>query len=139
MKFLLDTCVLSELTKPRPHERVVAWLGEREDAELGVSVLTLGELERGVQRLPSGTRKRAFDEWLRDLTATYEERLIDVDSRVALEWGRLAARSEARGRSLPVIDALLGATALVHGLTVVTRNTSDISRSGAKVLDPWKA
>jgi predicted nucleic acid-binding protein len=137
VKYLLDTCVLSEMTKPRPSESVVRWLERAAEDALAVSVLTVGELEKGVRRLAAGERRRALERWLEEICRGYSERLVDVGAEVATEWGRIAAKAEGRGEPLPVIDALIGATAIVHRLTVVTRNTADIGRTGARVLDPW--
>jgi hypothetical protein len=138
VKYLLDTCVLSELTRPRPSESVVRWLGHAGDDTLAISVLTLGELEKGVRRLGAGDRRRSLELWLGEICGSYAERVLEVSVEIAIEWGRIAAKSEGRGAPLPVVDALLGATAIVHGLTVVTRHTPDIGRTGAKTLDPWK-
>ena len=137
MAFLLDTCVLSEFTKPRPSASVEKWLEGVPDASQYVSVLTIGELERGVRRLPAGRRRIALEEWLAQLRARVADRLLPVDLAVAAAWGELVARAEAGGLTIPVIDGLIGATALVHGHTVVTRNVSDIARTGASIIDPW--
>ena len=137
MAYLLDTCVVSEFTKPRPSASVDRWVAGVPDASQLISVLTLGELEKGVRKLAAGQRRGALERWLADLHLRIVDRILPVDARVALEWGRISAREEAAGRPMPVIDALIGATALVHGHTVVTRNKSDIARSGAKIFDPW--
>ena len=137
MAYLLDTCVLSEFTKPRPSASVDRWLASVPDASQFVSVLTFGELEKGVTKLAKGKRRTALQRWLDDLQSRVADRILPVDLVVAREWGRISARCEAAGRPIPVIDALLGATAIVHGHTVVTRNTSDIARSSATIVDPW--
>ncbi|MBI2395363.1 MAG: type II toxin-antitoxin system VapC family toxin [Deltaproteobacteria bacterium] len=137
MSYLLDTCVVSEPTKPRPSAAVLAWLRSVDPDALHVSVITIGELERGIERLPDGARRRALRGWLEQLRGEATSRLLPVTDAVATEWGRLMAAAERRGAVLPVMDALIGATAIVHGLTVVTRNTSDIGRTGAAMLDPW--
>jgi toxin FitB len=103
------------------------------------SVLTLGELEKGVRKLAVGRRRRELERWLRALETRLADRTLAVDAAVALEWGRIAAESEARGRPIPVIDALIAATARVHGLSVVTRNGSDVGATGAAIVDPWEA
>lgn len=137
MGFLLDTCVLSEFTRPRPARSLDRWLSDVSDASQFVSVLTIGELEKGVSRLPSSRKRSALEKWLAAVRLRLADRLLPIDLAVAEEWGRISARCEAVGRPIPVVDALLGATGIVHGHTVVTRNTSDIARSGARVLDPW--
>lgn len=138
MSYLLDTCVVSEPTKPRPAAPVLAWLRSVDAGSMHLSVLTIGELERGIERLADGARKRGLRSWLEELRGEAQERLLPVTDAIATEWGRLLASAEKRGGVLPVVDALIGATAIVHGLTVVTRNTSDIARTGAAILDPWR-
>lgn len=97
----------------------------------------MGELERGVRRLVAGRRRTALQQWLIDLRTRLADRLLPVDVAVATAWGEIAARSEAAGHPLPVIDGLIGATAVVHGHSVVTRNRSDIGLTGATIVDPW--
>lgn len=137
--YLVDTCAFSEFTKPRPERSVDRWFAETEDAAKFVSVLTLGELEKGVEKLPPGRRKDRLRAWLTALRGEIAPRTLAVTDEIATEWGRLCARSEAKGAPLPVIDALIAATALVHRLTVVTRNTADMARTGARIFDPWRA
>lgn len=138
MKFLVDTCVLSEATKKRPNAGVVAWLTDVDETLLCTSVLTLGEIRKGIEKLPASKRKHALESWLdRDLRERFAGRVLDVTQDVALRWGQIQGHAEARGETLPVIDSLIAATALVHGLTVVTRNDTDVARSGARTLDPW--
>ena len=136
---LLDTCVLFELARPRPDAGVIAWLEAAGEASLYLSVVSLGELEKGIARLPASARRRRIEQWVRqDLAARFEGRLLDVDRAVAERWGAISGESEARGAPLPVIDALIAATALTHGLDVVTRNTSDLERCGARCVNPWR-
>lgn len=134
MKFLLDTMVISESARPRPDPKVLEWLAGQPGIDLGISVLTLGEVAKGVARMPNGHRKRDLAHWLEtDLSDLFRDRVLWVDQRVALAWGTLAA-----GRPhLPVIDGLLLASAQVHGLTLVTRNVRDTAGLGVPVLDPW--
>lgn len=140
MAYLLDTCVLSELVRPRPDAGVIAWLEDAGEDRLFLSVLTLGELEKGVARLSPSARRTRIERWVRkDLRARFEGRWIDVDQAVAERWGAITGASEARGEPLPVIDALIAATALVHDLEVVTRNTADLERCGARCLNPWRS
>jgi len=138
MSYLVDTCVLSELTHPRPAATVVAWLKEANPDSLYVSSLTLGEIEKGVERLPAGAKKARLRRWAEELCTEWRDRIVAVDEVVAIEWGRLLARAEIRGQPLPVVDALIAATAIVRGLSVVTRNESDMARTGAAIFDPWQ-
>lgn len=138
MAYLLDTCVLSELAKARPDAGVVRWLEEADETRLHLSVVTLGELEKGIARLPASARRTRIERWVRqELAARFEGRLLDVDRRVAERWGAISGASEARGVPLPVIDALIAASALTHGFEVVTRNTTDLERCGARCVNPW--
>lgn len=138
MSFLLDTNVVSEWTKPRPNAGLVGWLGQVDESDVFLSVVTFAELRRGIERLPAGVRRRRLDEWLRgELPLRFEARIVGVDGAIADEWGRLVARREARGRTIQAMDALIAATAQVHGLTLVTRNTADFEASVKSLLNPW--
>lgn len=138
MSWLLDTCVISELAKPRPNRSIVGWIRDRADHDLFLSAITIGELEKGIARLPDSQRKATLSGWVRhDLTARFHQRILAIDIRVAARWGALAGASEKKGRPLPVIDGLIAATSLQHDLTVVTRNTADLERWGARCFDPW--
>ena len=134
MTYLLDTNVVSELRKRDPDPRVLAWYGTVTSAEIFISVLTLGEIRLGIERLrrKDGTRAGGLDEWLRGLSASYGDHIIGVDAAVAEEWGRLNVPEP-----LPVIDGLLAALAKVRGWTLVTRNTADVARSGVTLLNPF--
>lgn len=138
MSFLLDTNVVSEWTKPHPNAGVVEWLTQVEEDEAFLSVVTFAELRHGIERLPAGRRRRRLDAWLRnDLPLRFESRIVWVDGAIADEWGRLVARREARGRPIHAMDALIAATAQVHDLTLVTRNTADFQTSVKSLLNPW--
>jgi hypothetical protein len=138
VSFLLDTNVVSEWTKPQPNSGVVEWLSEVDEDEVFLSVVTFAELRHGIERLPAGARRRRLDDWLRsELPLRFEERIVGVDGAIADEWGRVVARREARGRPIQAMDALIAATAQVHGLTLVTRNTADFQTAVKSVLNPW--
>jgi toxin FitB len=138
VSFLLDTNVVSECTKPRPNPGVVEWLGQVDEDEVSLSVVTFAELRRGIERLPAGARHERLDEWLRgELPLRFEGRIVGVDGAIADESGRLVAHRERRGRTMHAMDALIAATAHVHGLTLVTRNTEDFNGSVKSLLNPW--
>ena len=138
MSWLLDTCVISELVRPRPKASVVSWIRERDEDELFLSVITIGELEKGIAKLPDSARRATLEQWVRrELADRFRDRLLGIDSSIAARWGRIVGVSEARGQSLPVIDSLIAATSLQHDLTVVTRNADDFERCGARCLNPW--
>ena len=135
MSYLLDTNVLSELRRKTPDARAVEWFSRRPASTLFLSVLTLGELRKGIEGVPDAERRMALTDWLEtDLSVFFAGRILRVDSQVADRWGRLVA---AAGRPLPAIDSLLGATAAHHGLSMVTRNTRDFTNMGLDVINPW--
>jgi len=137
--FLLDTNVISELTKPQPDGNVLRWIAETDEALLFLSVLTLGEIRNGIERLIPGKRRVRLESWLAvDLPPRFEDRILAIDAGTAQRWGVLSATAARKGRPLPVMDGLLAATALDHDLTLVTRNDSDASGAGVPVLDPWQ-
>lgn len=135
MSYLIDTNVLSELRRREPDVKVVQWFSERPAGTLYLSVLTLGELRKGIDALPQSQRKLALLDWLEtELPMFFAGRILAVDLVVADRWGRLQAQA---GRPLPAIDSLLAATALTHGLTLITRNLRDFQHADLQVLDPW--
>lgn len=138
VRYLLDTNVLSELVKPHPDQTVVAWVDAQPSLDLSISVLTLGEVHKGIGRIAHGRRRAALTRWAQtDLPAQFVGRLLVIDQAVAAAWGRLSGRAAREGRPLPVVDGLLLATAQVHQLTLVTRNVADCAARGVPVFDPW--
>lgn len=139
MSFLLDTCVLSEFVKKTPRRQVVDWVDAQEESTLYLSVWTIGELEKGIAKLPATARKTKLTTWVRrDLPARFAGRIIPIDTRVATRWGTLAGESERRGAPLPVVDSLIATSALVHDLQVVTRNADDFTRCGVACINLWE-
>ena len=138
MAYLVDTNVLSEVVRPAPDANVVAWLGGLSTTQAYLSVLTLGEIARGVTLLPPGKRKNDLRAWLaHDLAQRFRGRILDVDLTVANAWGDLDAQGQRIGRPLAVVDGLLLATAQAHGLTLATRNIGHCGDRGVAVFDPW--
>lgn len=138
MKYLLDTCLVSELVKREPNQKVVDWLDERDEQNLFLSVLTMGELQKGISKLPDSNRKETLQRWIEhDLTDRFAGRILSVNLGTVLAWGRLQGEAEQKGVTLPVMDSLIAATATAHGLTVITRNIKDLERCSAKVYNPW--
>jgi len=138
--FLLDTNIISELLKPRPEPKVTRWIDSVDESLLYLSVLTLGEIEKGIARLPHAKKRQRLQMWVEiELRPRFAERVLPVSEAVARRWGQLAGDLEARARIVvPVIDGLLAATALVHDLQLVTRNSKDVARTGASVFNPWE-
>jgi predicted nucleic acid-binding protein len=136
--FLLDTNVVSELVRPRPNPRVTQWLDSTDEELLYLSVLTLGEIRKGITTLTDPARKMKLEAWLSgNLLARFESRILPIDRAIADRWGQIAGFLAAQGSLLPVIDGLLAATALHHNLTLVTRNISDVALTRVGVFDPW--
>jgi len=136
VSYLLDTNVLSELVRPKPSPSVVAWFDEVPNDSLYISVLTIGEIRKGVELMPESARKEKLRVWLEHtLPDWFEKRMLVIDGDVAEQWGRLLAKT---GRPAPAIDSLLAATALQHGLRMVTRNAKDFEFPGLQVINPWR-
>jgi toxin FitB len=137
MSFLLDTNAISEWVKPRPDPGIVRWLDEVDEDRTYLSVITVGELRKGVDRLANGRRRDRLEQWLTgELPDRFGGRMLPVDVAIADEWGRVLARAEKAGTA-GGIDALIAATAKVHGLQVVTRNVAHFRYLGAPVISPW--
>ena len=138
MRYLLDTCLISEFQKPHPSPRVTEWLARQHEGDLYLSVLTLGEIQKGISQLPPGRKRTSLQSWLDgDLRDRFQERVVEVSEDVALHWGRIAGEAQRQGTPAPVIDALIAATALTLDATVVTRDDTNISRAGARTFSPW--
>lgn len=136
--FLLDTNIVSEWTKPRPSPRVAAWLDAQVETDLFLSVITFAELRRGSSLLAPGKKREALTKWIDGaLTERFEGRVLDIDRAVCDVWGELLAHSRRRGQGLSVMDGFVAATALAHGLTLVTRNTSDFASLDLSLLNPF--
>jgi len=138
VRYLLDTCVISELVRSRPDPGVVDWVRRQDGEDLHLSVLTLGEIERGIARLPASSRRAALEKWLHeDLARRFTQRLHPVDEEVARAWGRVQAELEISGRPMAAVDGLISATARVHELVLVTRNTADFHDQALHTQNPW--
>ena len=137
MNYILDTCVLSETIKPMPDPALVQWLQAQRTDGLFISTFTLGELRKGIGRLPPGIKRHDLQIWLAKLADSFQDRFLSFDEECAMLWGGLCASSESAGTPLPVIDGLIAAVALQHGGTLVTRNERDYIRTGVPLLNPW--
>lgn len=136
MSFLLDTNIVSEARKPNGNQNVRAWLASVRGVDLYLSVLVVGEIRQGIERLCRRDPAQAgvYEDWLATLHYDYADRILPITAEVAEEWGRMNALDPA-----PVVDGLMAATAKVHGLTFVTRNTAGLARTGVRVLNPFGA
>jgi predicted nucleic acid-binding protein len=137
--FLLDTNCISELVRPRPEPRILEWLEATDEALLFLSVLTLGEIRKGVAGLAAGRRRTLLEAWLEvDLPARFKGRVLPIDAAVADQWGALAAEAKRKGRAVATVDGLLAATALHFDLTLVSRNVQDFALLPVRLLDLWE-
>jgi predicted nucleic acid-binding protein len=137
MTGLLDTCVVAELRKPDGHAGVKAAVAEIPGENLYLSVLTVAEIAKGIGLLAAGKKKKALASWLNGLEAKFSDRILGIDAETARLWGELTSRAQKNGEIIPAVDGLLAATALRHGLHVLTRNTRHFAATGARILDPW--
>ncbi|TPM02753.1 type II toxin-antitoxin system VapC family toxin [Mesorhizobium sp. B2-3-11] len=138
MRLLLDTNVLSEVTRPSPDARVLDWLDGLDEDRSFISVVSIAEIRRGVALMDEGRKREALAEWLaRDLPQRFEQRVLPVDELVALAWGDLMGLAKRRGRGLSSMDGLIAATAVAQELTLATRNTRDFEGFGIELFDPW--
>ena len=138
MNYLLDTCVLSEFTRRQPERQVVEWIESANETMLFLSAVTIGEIQRGIERLPESHRKTELRGWLNGgLIERFGARTLALDAQTFLVWGSLNARLEVAGQPMGVMDGLIAATALQHSLILVTRNVSDFQASGVQVINPW--
>jgi hypothetical protein len=138
MSWLLDTCALSEYAKKAPAPQVIAWLDEQDEASLFISVITLGEIEKGILKLRASDpiRSQKLTAWLGKVEQRFAGRILPLDAAALHVWAQLAAHSELAGQAMPVMDGLLMAAAQCHGLTVVTRNVQDFTLY-PQVFNPW--
>lgn len=138
--YLLDTNVISELIRATPAPRVAEWFESIDEDRIFISVATLAELRRGVQLLPDGKRRQTLDDWVTHaVPARFAGRILAVDQAVAERWGHASAVAQKSGRTPSEIDALLAATAIVHGCVIVTRDLKDFEPFGVELVNPWEA
>ena len=139
MSWLLDTCALSEYAKKAPATKVIAWLDEQDEASLFISVITLGEIEKGILKLRKADPRRSkkLTAWLGKVEQRFAGRILPLDAATLHVWAQIAAQTELAGQPTPVMDCLLMATAQCHGLTVVTRNVQDFAPY-PQIFNPWE-
>jgi predicted nucleic acid-binding protein len=138
VNYLIDTCVISELAKKKPNQRISAWISGVEESKLFLSVLTIGELLKGIEKLPDGGRRETLLQWVNeDLQERFNGRIAIFDLHAAAVWAKIQADAEMAGKVMPVMDSMIAATAIANGLAVATRNISDMEASGAVLINPW--
>lgn len=140
MRYILDTNVISELVARTPDSHVITWLKNTDENLLYLSLITIGEINKGIEKLPDSPRREQLVDWLlKDLMDRFRNRLVALDIQVMLTWGALTAHLEAIGKPLPAIDSLIAASALESDFVLVTRNTADFEPAGLQTLNPWLA
>ena len=138
MKFLLDTCVISELASKSPRLEVVNWINRQELKNIFLSVLTIGEIKNGVAKLKDQSRKKVLQAWLQnELLETFGSQIIEINLQVALKWGQLIGDLDLVGKPMPAVDSIIAAQALEYECILVTRNVDDFKNSGVQLLNPW--
>ncbi len=139
MKYLLDTNVISELINKLPDQDVIAWIDQLDPASVYISVITIGEIRKGIEKLPVSKRRERITAWLEsDLLLRFQGNIADVTTEVMLTWGALTGRLENEGKTLPAIDSLIAAIVLQGNYALVTRNDEDFKHTGITVINPWK-
>lgn len=138
MNYLLDTCLISEFRKPAPEPKVIKWLSVRIEETLFLSVITIGEIQKGISNLVPSKKRSELDAWLQTLIIRYDKRILPLATAELLLWGETIIKLEQKGRVLPFMDSLIAATALAHNLTLVTKNEADFKKTGVKILNIWK-
>jgi predicted nucleic acid-binding protein len=137
VRVLLDTCVLSELRHPKGHPGVRQAVEALDEADIFVSVISIGEIQNGISLLRESPRRRALATWLHTLERDYGERLLSIDLEICRLWGEITARAQKTGRVVHASDGLIAATALRHGLRVMTRNIADFEPTEVLLVNPW--
>jgi predicted nucleic acid-binding protein len=138
MSFLLDTCIISEPKQKQPNEKVLQWLDSQDESKLYLSVLTIGEIRKGITRLESSKKKAELEKWLEKLRTRFSQRILLLSERTFLVWGKWYGEYEKKGVVRPAFDSLLEATALEHDLIFVTRNVKNFQNSQVTILNPWE-
>ncbi len=139
MRVILDTCVISELVAKQPNPGVVTFVDDLDPDDVYMSVLTIGEIIKGIEKLPDSRRKTDLRTWLQDdLLARFQGKILPLDTDAIVEWGMLVARTEIAGKPMPAIDSLIAATVIANKMTLVTRNASDFEAAGIEIINPWQ-
>jgi toxin FitB len=139
VNYLLDTCVISELVAKRPNPQVIEWVNRTEETRLYLSVITIGEIRKGIEKLAQSRRKTALEEWLKDqLVVRFGGRILSIGLEIMLRWGRLTGYLESAGHPMSALDSLIAATSLQGNLKLVTRNEEDFKYARVPLLNPWK-
>ena len=138
MKYILDTCVISELIKPRPSSNVVSWVNSCQEENLYLTTITIGEIQRGIFKLTKSKKRTNLQDWLEnELIVRFDKRILGFGLLESKIWGKIQAKSEKNGTKMPILDGLMASIAIVHNMGIATRNIDDMEVSGATLLNPW--
>jgi tRNA(fMet)-specific endonuclease VapC len=139
MKYILDTNAISELIAPQPNQGIIEWIDNQDPAHIFLTVMTIGEIQKGIGKLADSPRKKALTAWLHDdLLVRFDSQIINIDTSVMLTWGELVGKLEQKGLSMSAIDSLIAAIALQGNFALVTRNASDFQHAGVTIISPWQ-
>jgi toxin FitB len=136
--YLLDTCTISEVVNKQPHPNVLNWFSHQPPEDVYISVITIGEITKGIQKMPISRRRTELETWLaQDILVQFRQRIVGIDLNTMILWGELTGRLEPQGRMLPTMDSLIASLALQNSLTLVTRNEKDFAGTGVTIFNPW--
>jgi tRNA(fMet)-specific endonuclease VapC len=139
MKYLLDTCVVSELVAKQPNPRVLEWIDSIDPDGVYLSVITIGEITKGIEKLPQSKRKLELSDWMEnEFLVRFQDKIVVLDVGILVYWGNMSARLESKGRTLPVMDSLIAASVLEKKLVLATRNEADFEGTDVEIVNPWK-
>lgn len=139
MKYLIDTCVISELVTKQPNPKVVDFIDSLDPEDVYLSAITVGEIAKGIEKLPASNRKQELHDWLKeDLLVRFGGKIVPLDTDILLAWGALTARLETKGQKMPAIDSLIAASVLTYDFVLVTRNTEDFQAASVELVNPWE-
>jgi len=138
LNYLLDTCVISELVRSTPDEAVTNWMRQIPDERVFLSAITIGEIRKGITKLPESKKKNQLTNWLNTLLEDYQARIYPINLTVAENWGIIQGKAENRGTPVASVDSLIAAVAQTYNLIVVTRNENDFASTNVTILNPWK-
>lgn len=139
MKYILDTCVISELIKPRPNSAVVSWINSHLEENFYLTSITIGEIQRGISKLTESKKKKNLQNWLdSELIVRFDRRILSFGLLESKVWGKIQAQAEKEGNKMPILDGLMTSIAIVHDMGIATRNISDMEISGVDLINPWK-
>ena len=137
MKYIIDTCVISEILKPKPNKKVVEYLNSIDDSKLYMSAMTIGELHKGIQKLRESKRKWELFSWLDAIEEEYENRILPFNKEGGIYWGRMMSGLDSKGKTMSAFDSIIAATGLEHHLYLITRNVKDFKECGVDIINPW--